>query len=252
MLTLQDIIDEVQIGTRSDLRDEMSEANFANRVGRRWANMHRWRYLDGGSFVFATVADQVDYDLPADLGEFQVTYGEKDEYTAYDLIHMVPWADWHAADRRDFGTFYGRFLGSSKNDVVTIDGIKQNRHVLSLTPKPTQDRELRLVYRRTWAPLANAADVANIPGWADEPFLELTRLVAIALNAPSTDGNPDPMGAMVNNFKQGSSFADAKKADGLIQPNISRGAGALDIARNMNGRGKYGPRWTGQDLLADV
>lgn len=253
MITLRDIIDEVQLATRAGLRDELSEANFANRVGRRWSHMHRWRYLDGKSYLFFTVVDQIEYVLPADLGELEIIYGEQDTFTSWEVVSIVSWTDWHSAVRRDIGTFAGRFYGALNYETVTVDSVEQVRPVLSLTPKPTFARELRVVYRRSWTPVVSTDDVVNIPPFAEEAFLELVRMMALAFNAPTTDGNPDPMGAMIANFRAGATFDDAKRADGMTQPRINRAAGAIeDALAHSADSGTFYPRSTTQDLLAGL
>ncbi|MEM6675605.1 MAG: hypothetical protein AAF726_22330 [Planctomycetota bacterium] len=249
VLTARDIIDEARLALRSDLDPRLAEMDFVNRVGRRWIGLHRWMYLQGRSFVVTTVAGQQTYTLPTDLSEVTAVYGEPGQVTPYEVVKMVSPEEWHAYDRQLLGGFFGRFVGYI--DYAVVDDVNVPR--LQLTPVPQEGRTLRLVYRAGWRPLVQGEDVADVPIWGEEAFRDLTRGLSLALHRVGADPSVDLIGPTIARVKASDEFQSAMSADGLAQPKVAKGMGALDEVFAAERRSNYdGPRFTTSDLLADL
>lgn len=246
VLTCGDILDEARLALRHDLDERLNDIQFANRVGRRWIGLHPWLYLTGRFELVSLVAGQSSYPLPRDMAEIQAIYGDN---TIIPLVRLVSWEHWHSTSVRDYGAVYNTFYGAVNHE--TRDG--ELVPVLHLAPTPSGVDTIRVVYRAGWKPLAAEADVADIPVFAEEAFRDLVRSMAIGLSRPSSGGDPDPLLDLVARVRQGDSFVMAMEQDGLIQPEVERGIGALGEAMLYSQmRGRSGPRSTNQDLLADL
>lgn len=246
VLTYRDIVDEAYIALRHELDARIGEARFVNRVGRRWVGMHAWSYLDGRTATIELSSGVQVYALPRDLSEIR-SITEPGVYAP--RVHLIDWPEFRVRDERNYGGSYFRYIGAINFEQQDGEMVP----MLHLTPDPQGGETLAVGYRAGWRPLKLEADVADVPTWAEEAFLELARAVAHGLSRPSSDGNPDPTGALVRQVKLGDAFQDARTQDGMIQPVIDRGCGALEASLRMQSRDRLvGPRSTTQDLLADL
>lgn len=246
MLTFSDIVDEARIALRGELHARVSEKRFVNGVGRRWTSAHPWVYLKGRTASIPVILGQQVYPLPADLRRIKEVL---DEHRWFPAVRMVDWGEWQTRDYQDYGALNGVYLGAV--NIQSTGGAPAPQ--LHLTPAPPEETTLRVVYDAGWKPLADDGDVADVPSWAEESFLDLARAVALAFERPSSDGNPDPMGVYVAQWKASTGFRDAISIDGALLGKIDRGTGALEdaLARSKI-RDRIGPRSTRQDILADL
>lgn len=240
-ITYDDILAEVRIALRGDLGANISADRFVQRVGRRWVTAHQWAYLDGRRSSITTVPRQVEYVLPRDLAE--IRFIGRSEYLAA-AVRIVDWRKFEFAQNGPGGVGFAQFVGAVNYQQKDGESVP----VLSLTPTPTAETTLDVVYRAGWKPLVKKDDVADIPVWGEEAFLTLVRAVATGLSSPSDDGSPDPTEALVARALASPSMMAAKEADGLAQPRLVPGCGAVE--REMKRNRRYDPRqrWTDQDL----
>lgn len=175
MITLTQLENHVVHALPGEPASQLTKAGLVNEAGEYLFNMHLWKFAERPPVDLQFVAGEQQVQLPVDFGSHirlvsnnaQVTLAS----TSILADHQLP-----AAPTAGFG-YWGAYTFTAAEDTLT----GHRAMVLTLVPTPTSDvaDAVRLWYRAGWITLDAAADIANVPRYAESLLVSLVRAFAV-------------------------------------------------------------------------